>query len=213
MTKEGRTNLPPPNTIDTYRRCRNASIASLAKLHLKRESIYSDSNKNCSAKTSQTTFPDMQRRIITVQRNYRREYGENAPDGKTIKAWCEKFLATGSVKKDQKVLAKPIVRQYESHVCEPAVGNAGSHLTPWSTCSFRREANRINALRLFSAPWATDEFACSREVLTKPTKKITHYMYITATRGEHNSIKSCLKLDGVTAGSPAFELHIPATER
>ena len=38
--------------------------------------------------------------IITVQRNYRREYGENAPDGKTIKAWCEKFLATGSVKKE-----------------------------------------------------------------------------------------------------------------
>ncbi|PSN38184.1 hypothetical protein C0J52_15040 [Blattella germanica] len=38
--------------------------------------------------------------IITVQRNYRREYGKIAPDGKTIKAWCEKFLATGSVKKE-----------------------------------------------------------------------------------------------------------------
>ena len=38
--------------------------------------------------------------IIAVQRNYRREYGGNAPDGKTIKAWCEKFLATGSVKKE-----------------------------------------------------------------------------------------------------------------
>ncbi|PSN36372.1 hypothetical protein C0J52_23863 [Blattella germanica] len=42
----------------------------------------------------------LDRRIITVQRNYQREYGENAPDGKTIKAWCEKFLATGSVKKE-----------------------------------------------------------------------------------------------------------------
>ncbi|PSN43187.1 hypothetical protein C0J52_11297 [Blattella germanica] len=42
----------------------------------------------------------MQRRIITLQRNYRREYGENAPDGKTIMAWCEMFLAAGSVKKE-----------------------------------------------------------------------------------------------------------------
>jgi hypothetical protein len=31
--------------------------------------------------------------IISVQRNYRREYGADAPDGKTIMVWFEKFLA------------------------------------------------------------------------------------------------------------------------
>ena len=46
-------------------------------------------------------FSGMQRKpIITVQRNYWREYGGNAPNEKTHKAWCEKFLATGSVKKE-----------------------------------------------------------------------------------------------------------------
>ena len=43
--------------------------------------------------------------IITVQKkkNYRREYGGDAPDGKTIKAWCEKFLATARVQKESGV--------------------------------------------------------------------------------------------------------------
>jgi hypothetical protein len=34
---------------------------------------------------------------ITVQRNYRRVFEKDLPDKKTIKAWYDKFLATGSV--------------------------------------------------------------------------------------------------------------------
>jgi hypothetical protein len=36
--------------------------------------------------------------IISVK-NYRREYGGDSPDRKTIKVWLEKFLATGNVLK------------------------------------------------------------------------------------------------------------------
>ncbi|KAJ9589544.1 hypothetical protein L9F63_017253 [Diploptera punctata] len=42
--------------------------------------------------------------IITVQRNYRREYGGNASDGKTIKAWLEKCWGLETFKKNQEVL-------------------------------------------------------------------------------------------------------------
>jgi hypothetical protein len=37
--------------------------------------------------------------FITVKRNYRQVYGGDAPDMKTIKAWSDKFLATGSLLK------------------------------------------------------------------------------------------------------------------
>ncbi|KAJ4428792.1 hypothetical protein ANN_25785 [Periplaneta americana] len=42
---------------------------------------------------------DLNFEISWVQIKDRREYGGNAPDGKIIKAWCEKFLVTGSVNK------------------------------------------------------------------------------------------------------------------
>ncbi|KAJ9584810.1 hypothetical protein L9F63_020831 [Diploptera punctata] len=58
---------------------------------------------SCSSKRAQAVFWYAETKsIITVQRNYRREYGGNSLDGKTIKAWLEKFLATGSVKKESK---------------------------------------------------------------------------------------------------------------
>ena len=34
---------------------------------------------------------------ITVQRNFRREYGRSPPDVKSIKSWYKKFKETGSV--------------------------------------------------------------------------------------------------------------------
>jgi hypothetical protein len=35
--------------------------------------------------------------LITVQRNYRRVYGGDVPDTKNVKAWFDKFLATGKM--------------------------------------------------------------------------------------------------------------------
>ncbi|PSN29882.1 hypothetical protein C0J52_27764 [Blattella germanica] len=37
--------------------------------------------------------------MIATQQNYRRVYGSDAPDAKTIKLWFNKFLTTGSVLK------------------------------------------------------------------------------------------------------------------
>lgn len=37
--------------------------------------------------------------VIQVQRNFRRVYRKEPPTFKTIKEWCRKFLATGSVSK------------------------------------------------------------------------------------------------------------------
>ncbi|PSN47942.1 hypothetical protein C0J52_25552 [Blattella germanica] len=37
--------------------------------------------------------------IIQVQRNFRRVYNKDPPTHKTVKAWCNQFLATGNVMK------------------------------------------------------------------------------------------------------------------